>query len=76
MELVDEDLRRWHCKKDKVYFLASRGGWIEEEEEAGPLHRPSLNTSKIETRKLYATGVALNFILPGAGVMYAGKKWE
>ncbi len=61
MKLVDKDTRRWVCKRDKLTFIASQGGWIEGSEAFG---------SKQPKSQLAAMVINL---FPGGGVLYAGQ---
>ena len=71
MRLDDEDTRRWFCKKDRLIFLAKEGGWIQEE---SPTSKSSAGLAQPTSAKSYSAGIAINFLLPGAGVIYAGSK--
>jgi ribosomal protein L40E len=69
MELVDEETRRWYCKKDEVVFLASKGGWARD-------NSPNLDSAavvKSAEHKSYALALVANLI-PGGGVLYSGSK--
>jgi hypothetical protein len=69
MELENEDTRRWFCRKDNLAFVASEGGWIQERRNtASDLFQQAPGLSS----KSYGTGLVLNFLLVGAGVIYAG----
>jgi hypothetical protein len=70
MELVDSDSRRWLCKKDNATFLVNQG-WTTEGQTP---QLATLGGSQRLSLKSYAIGIVANFLLPGAGVIYAGKK--
>jgi len=69
MELADVDSRRWVCSKDGTTFLVTEG-WTTDV----PTPKPAIPQAQILTPKSYAAGFVANLLLPGAGVIYAGKR--
>lgn len=67
MALVDENNRRWYCRKDGVVFAAKEEGWVQSKQLPSPPFSPVQSFRP----KSYAIGLSLNFLL--AGVMYAGS---
>lgn len=71
MQLDDEETRRWYCRNDRLAFTAKEGGWIQKE---SPTDSPDLKPTPSPSTKSNLTGLAVNFLLPGGGVIYAGSK--
>jgi len=70
MTLLDAETQRHYCYRDDILYLGSESRWIGLDEEPQQVSTLGITAAK---QKSTAVGLIANFLVTGAGLMYAGN---
>jgi ribosomal protein L40E/TM2 domain-containing membrane protein YozV len=70
MALLDSETKRYYCYGDDVVYLGSERKWVGLADEAA---QPGMASATPTKQKSVAVGLIANFLVTGAGLMYAGS---